>query len=158
MLKLIINDCRKFRVLTGFEQWLVLEFITDLLATRLGLRLAGFHRWKNMITWLTRKKSWRAADVSPADVAVKIATIEEATARHLPFKTNCLERSLALLWLLRKRGITADLRIGARKEADRFEAHAWVEFEGAVLNDAGEAHRHFVPFEGLSSSLEMQTQ
>jgi len=157
MLKPIIDDCRKFRLLTGFEQLVVLESITGLMATRVGLRLLGFQRWKNMIAWLTRKKSWRATSVALEDVAAKIATIEEATTHRLPFKTNCLEQSLALLWLLRKRGIVADLRIGARKESNRFEAHAWVELEGAVLNDAGEAHRHFVPFEGLVTSLEMQT-
>ena len=41
-----------------------------------------------------------------------------------------------LWWLLRRRGIAAELRIGARKEFERFEAHAWVEVDSAVLNDA----------------------
>jgi hypothetical protein len=157
MLRPVIDDCRKFRLLTDFEQIIVLESILGLTATRVGLRLAGFQRWKNMIAWLTRKKSWSAATVSPAGIAAKIARMEEAAARHLMFRTNCLEQSLVLLWLLRRRGIAADLRIGARKDANRFEAHAWVEFEGAVLNDAGETHLHFVPFEDRVASLETQT-
>jgi len=157
MLKPFIDDGRRFRRLPGFEQSLVLESIAGLMATRVGLKLLGFQRWKKMITGLTRKKTWRATSVAPEPLAAKIAASEEATARRLPFKTNCLEQSLALLWMLRKRGIAADLRIGARKESNRFEAHAWVEFQGAVLNDAGEAHRHFVSFEGSVTSLEIQT-
>ena len=62
-----------------------------------------------------------------------------------------------LWWLLRRRGIAAELRIGARKEVERFEAHAWVEVDSAVLNDASEEHRHFVPFEGPISPLEART-
>lgn len=80
-----------------------------------------------------------------------------AAAHYLPFRTNCLEQSLVLWWLLRRRGIAADLKIGARKAANRFEAHAWVEFEGSVIGGAGEEHLHFVPFEGSVASMETQT-
>jgi hypothetical protein len=80
-----------------------------------------------------------------------------AAARNLFFSTNCLEKSLVLWWLLRRRGIAAELRIGARKELGRFEAHAWVEMDSQVMNDAGEEHRHFVPFEGPITVLETQT-
>jgi len=64
---------------------------------------------------------------------------------------------MVLWWLLQARGIAADLRIGARKETGRFEAHAWVETGGAVLNDADGEHIHFVPFDGPISSMETQT-
>ena len=37
--------------------------------------------------------------------------------------------------LLEARGIDARLRIGARKEASSLVAHAWVEYDGIVLND-----------------------
>ena len=47
-----------------------------------------------------------------------------------------------------RRGIAAELRVGARKDAGRFEAHAWVESSGVVLNDTSESHLHFVPFDG----------
>jgi Transglutaminase-like superfamily len=156
MLRPIIDDCRQFRLLTHFERILVLESMLGLAATRVGLRLTGYQRWKNMILWLTRKKSWSAPAEPAAATAEKIARIERASARRFPFRTNCLEQSLVLLWLLRQRGIGAELRIGGRKEANRFEAHAWVELEGAVLNDAGETHLHFVPFQDQVSSLETQ--
>jgi hypothetical protein len=53
--------------------------------------------------------------------------------------------------------MNADLRIGARKEANRFEAHAWVELNGTVLDGGETEHLHFVPFEQSKSSMETQT-
>jgi hypothetical protein len=62
-----------------------------------------------------------------------------------------------LWWLLRRRGIATELRIGARKEFERFEAHAWVEVDAEVLNDASAEHQHFVPFDGPITPLEART-
>ena len=56
-------------------------------------------------------------------------------------------QSLALWWLLRRQGIASDLRLGMRKDASRFEAHAWVEYLGRVLNDRNDVHRRFAPFD-----------
>lgn len=92
-----------------------------------------------------------------ADRARTIAKMEEAAARHLPIVPNCLEKSLALWWLLRRRHIPADLRIGVRKDGGRLEAHAWVEAGGAVLSESGDEHVHFVPLEGAIHSLGAQT-
>jgi len=47
------------------------------------------------------------------------------------------------LWLLGRQGIDSHLRIGIRKENDKFEAHAWVERDGAALNEPDEHHHHF---------------
>lgn len=55
---------------------------------------------------------------------------------------------MVLCWLLRTRGIPAELRVGAQKQVGRFQAHAWVECEGVILNDADDIHAHFVPFDG----------
>lgn len=49
----------------------------------------------------------------------------------------CLTRAVALLHLLRAEGITgASLRVGVRREAGAFAAHAWVELAGAVVDVA----------------------
>jgi hypothetical protein len=46
---------------------------------------------------------------------------------------QCLQRSAATVCLLRQLGIPARLVIGARHLP--FQAHAWVEVEGHVIND-----------------------
>lgn len=45
----------------------------------------------------------------------------------------CLQRSAATVWLLRDRGVPAQLVIGTQHMP--FKAHAWVEVEGQVVND-----------------------
>lgn len=149
---------RGFRRLSGFERGIALEAAAALAVTWAGLRLAGFRRWKSILARLAPGPGpiSPACDTGLLVPARLISILEESVARHLFFRSNCLERSLVLWWLLRMRGISADLRIGARKEADRFEAHAWVEFGGEVLSSGNDAHLHFVPFEGPLISMETQ--
>jgi len=127
-----------------------------LVATWVGLRVVGFRRWKPLLDWFAREKVRRVRTADPAllGAAHAIARFEDAAARHLFVRTNCLERSLVLCWLLEKRGIGARLCIGARKEEGRFEAHAWVEVDGTVLNDMPMPHLHFAPFEQPMTSPE----
>ena len=50
-----------------------------------------------------------------------------------PKQVLCLQRSAATTLLLRRRGIAAEMVIGAQLLP--FKSHAWVESEGAVVND-----------------------
>jgi hypothetical protein len=149
---------RRFGRLSGFERSVVLQAALAHSITSVGLRLAGFRRWKSVLErWSHANSNARTSNPqSDANAAREIARLEAATARHLPFRTNCLEQSLVLCWLLEHRGIRADLRIGARKEAERFEAHAWVEVAGRALDLGNEEHVHFVPLKAPVNSLETQ--
>ena len=83
------------------------------------------------------------------------ARMVNAAVRQVWSGSTCLEKSLALWWLLRRQGVASDLRIGARKVENKFEAHAWVEREGTALNEPEELHRHYAAFdEALSAPLE----
>jgi hypothetical protein len=146
----------RFWRLSGYERGVALEAAGGLLVTWVGLRVAGFRRWKNVLAVLAPSPNTtaRQADAAQPEAARTIARMAAAAARNFFFATNCLEQSLVLWWLLRRRGIAAELRIGARKEFERFEAHAWVEADSAVLNDATAEHRHFVPFDGPITPLE----
>jgi hypothetical protein len=135
------------------DRWLAIETAAGLAATRIGLRVAGLRRWKALFTRrVVRKVSPAAAEAIV--VARRVARIQEAVTRHLTWHASCLERSLVLWWQLNRRGIAAEMRVGARKEAGRFEAHAWVEVGKVVLNDSGEGHLHFAPFDRSILSLE----
>jgi Transglutaminase-like superfamily len=151
---------KKFWRLSGYQRGIALEAAGGLLATWLGLRLAGFRRWKSVLAWLapSANTTMRRENVSQREPAELIARMAAAAARNVFFGTNCLEQSLVLWWLLRRRGISAELRIGARKEFERFEAHAWVEVDAAVLNNASAEHLHFIPFDGPISPLETRTE
>lgn len=140
------------------SQGVALEAALALVATKAGLHLVGFRRWMALLAWFTphTPDSEKAPDATGIETAREIARIQDAVCRHLIFHASCLEQSLVLWWLLSRRGIPAELRIGARKEAGRFEAHAWVEAGSLVLNDSGEAHLHFAPFDGSIISMETQ--
>jgi hypothetical protein len=60
----------------------------------------------------------------PGTAAV-LAAIARASRFHI--KTfYCLERSLALLWMLRRRRIGALLQIGCRQRGEALDFHSWV--------------------------------
>jgi hypothetical protein len=156
----MIERWKRFRRLSAFERGVVLEATGGLLATWAGLRLIGFRRWERVLAVFAppANTTGPAQGASVQDSTLLIARMQAAAARNLFFYANCLEQSLVLWWLLRRRGIDAALRIGARKESDRFEAHAWVELDSQVLNDASAEHRHFVPFEKPILSMETRIE
>lgn len=156
----MIERWKRFRRLSPFERGVVLEATGGLLATWTGLRLIGFRRWERVLAVFAPAANTNGPvhDASEQESAHVVARMQEAAARNLFFGTNCLEQSLVLWWLLRRRGFDAVLRLGARKDSDRFEAHAWVELDAQALNDANAEHRHFVPFERPFLSMEARIE
>lgn len=95
---------------------------------RVGLRLLGFRR--------TYRAATRRVAPGGDPNREELDSIAQAIARasfHSPFRPTCLERSLALLWMLGRRGVAGTLRFGVRKSGGTFEAHAWVESQGAIV-------------------------
>jgi hypothetical protein len=68
------------------------------------------------------------------------------------YRAKCLERSLVLRWILSREGVDARIVLGARKENDEMQAHAWVEVDGVSLDDVTDTHRPFSPFEKIATS------
>jgi hypothetical protein len=149
---------RSFWRLSKAERKLALEAGAALAGAWLGVRVTGPNDWR------ARFESLGACDKAenlPADVAIKaareITRLANAAARHLPLRTTCLERALATRRMLRRRGIRAELRIGARKNAAIFEAHAWLEVCGMPIADEANEVQGFVPFEDPLESLRTQS-
>ena len=115
---------------------------------RWSLRLRGYGK---TFTSLQRRIRFQAkgADARPEareEVQVTCRMVR-AAVRYSVAQYTCLEESLTLWYLLRKQGIPACLRIGVRKENEKFEAHAWVEYGGEALNQDEAMHRHYAAFE-----------
>ena len=78
-----------------------------------------------------------------------------AAVRYGPWRPRCLLRSLTLARYLGRRGIACEVRIGLPAEqggaapgADLdFSAHAWVEYDGVVLNDRDDVAALYAPFD-----------
>lgn len=79
----------------------------------------------------------RAEEANSLEEARRLGRAVVRTLVFVPGDTRCLRRSLVLMKLLAKRGISARLVIGARTGPD-FLAHAWVEHGGEPVLPPGD--------------------
>jgi hypothetical protein len=77
----------------------------------------------------------------------QLRRIVDIAARRSPAPATCLTRSLVLGWLLRRRGVDAQLRIGVRLVDGQLCAHAWLECDGAPLNEQPAVVAQYSAFE-----------
>jgi hypothetical protein len=109
-----------------------------LLAVRARLKARGFGP---TVAW-ARRTAARAhgAGLAPAEVE-RAAYHVAVAAAFFPGRAVCLEQSLALYLLLRRRGVPAELRLGV--QVYPFYAHAWVELDGEPVNEDRETVEKF---------------
>jgi len=60
-----------------------------------------------------------------------------------PGRAKCLEQSLAVYYLLGRRGAPVRFRMGVQSHP--FLAHAWVEYQGQPITDVAEHVKWFAP-------------
>ena len=98
-----------------------------------GARLLGARR---LMRWMRLRcpPSSESRHFSESELKA-LGRVVNAAALYPPWPRACLPRSLLLLWLLRRRGVEAELRIGVRLLGDRLDAHAWVVWQNTPIND-----------------------
>jgi hypothetical protein len=65
---------------------------------------------------------------------LRVLRCTAAAARFMPVSSTCLATAMVVQALLQRHGYSALMRIGVRRPADgKFAAHAWLEYEGAVI-------------------------
>lgn len=145
-----------FAALGRQERRLLLQAVLWLPLFKLGLWLFGFARFYTFI-------KQRPAQVSPRTrhnvweaqrIAKKTAVAVHRAAQHGFVQATCLPRSLLLFWLLQRQNLAATLIIGVHKHKRPLAAHAWVEFQGAALNEPANIYEQFTPLAGLSAMLD----
>ena len=145
---------RRLEQLRGLAPWewrLLAQLVLLLPAIGAALHLLGFKRTRDLLGRLSPLSTpTEQLDTAQACAkAQRIARLLRIAANHGLYRATCLRQSLALWWLLKRRGIPAELRIGVRKDGAGLNAHAWVEFDGTPL---GRENLGYVPFAGLSSA------
>ena len=111
----------------------------------LGLRVWGLSRFQ---AFLERGKAAAGNDMSLPDIRA-LGELVNIAARHTLGPRTCLTRSLLLGWLLRRRGVASNLRIGVRLTNGALDAHAWVECDGVPVNDEPDVGTRFASFGDL---------
>jgi Transglutaminase-like superfamily len=135
---------RKFLNLSWRERRLLLRAFTALCFVALLLRLVGLRR---SLSFLTRLSPAGNQSKDCSDRLKELAGMTSRAACNIPLKTSCLDRSVTLWWLARREAVATDIRIGVRKEGSRLQGHAWVEYQGQVINDDEDIQTRFAAFD-----------
>lgn len=111
-----------------------LAFIT-LVTIDVVMKTAGFFRFYELI------RRFPTADDTLADdrTIQRTCRAVDRAATYYFKRAWCLQRSATAVCLLRRRGVPAQLVIGAERMP--FYSHAWVEVNGEVVNDHPEVQR-----------------
>jgi Transglutaminase-like superfamily len=79
-------------------------------------------------------KGWKVADrPGGQDTVDRVCTAVNYACAWYPKQALCLQRCFVTTYLLRERGIPAQMVLGAQKIP--FKAHAWVEVNGRAVNE-----------------------
>lgn len=139
-----LKTLRRFLVLEPERRTVLLQALLLPGVVSAGFHIVGVPRTQ---AWLRR---WAAASTpgrggQHSGIAL-VQNAQRVIKRRLGIEGTCLTRSLTLWAMLRRRSINADLRVGFRRSEGKLEGHAWVEFEGIVLNEAEEVKQSYTPF------------
>jgi len=144
---------RRFSALERPAQSLFLRAMVALALVTLSLRWRGFQATRNTLQLILSDSKRKCNPAFAAKEAALAAHMVNAAERHGFIHPSCLAKSLTLWWLLAWRGIESHLRIGIRKQGEKFEAHAWVERDGAAINEPDEHHHHYAAFDAALSAF-----
>jgi hypothetical protein len=123
----------------------LVEAAALLAAMRIALRLSSVRRVHAVLAATSAR---RRSPLAPGTIdGHRAAALVAMADRGVGLGTTCLHRSLTLWWLLRRRGVDANLHMGIRQSAGRIEGHAWVEAAGLVLDDPASNPDEYVPFD-----------
>jgi len=147
---------QRYRALDPAARRLFWRAVTLLPLISLSLRFRGFKNTKEALQKKLPLNSGPATtndNDKEAESVAAICRMVRAGSHYGILHPTCLVESLALWYLLQEQKIPAQLRIGVRRLPEKFEAHAWVEYEGVALNQAEEAHKHYAAFDSGFSDL-----
>ncbi|MEO1429121.1 MAG: lasso peptide biosynthesis B2 protein [Cyanobacteria bacterium J06632_19] len=63
----------------------------------------------------------------------KIVSAINLATRNMPGGAKCLARALTVRTLMSRYAYSPELCIGVAKNEEKFEAHAWIEYQGQVI-------------------------
>lgn len=135
----------RLRSLSATQIWIIAASLVLLPTVNLSVRLRGFVETAAVLA----ARSARPVRPATAESARPIAEAVAVVAGRPLVGARCLGRSLVLWFLLRRRGVDAELVIGAAasQPGAPLPAHAWVEVDGAPVNDTTDVRARYPSFD-----------
>jgi hypothetical protein len=129
----------------------------DLIAAQVALLQAQLRVWlqpQGKLAYVTapRPLAEEATDGPDAslDRARTLALAVRRAGAYGVFRPACLTRAIAICRLMETRGIPGgEVRVGVQLKGEKFAAHAWVEYHGAVLGDDAASVSGYEPLAGV---------
>jgi len=149
----MVSDFRKLKALNALE-WRALAWALILLPLlRISLKFWSF---QSVFSTLGKTAPLPAVQRAPEGETLpqlevsSVARMVNVAANRGPVKARCLPRSMAAWWLLRRRGMDCELKLGVAPRDASIQAHAWVEYRGRVLNDEPAMIETYLAFDRVS--------
>jgi hypothetical protein len=147
LLTSIPRRAAKFARLRPADKWLFIRIFALLVRVRLALTFRPFNRVREFARRLGER---RASDITHRPSAHDLTSLVTAAASYIP-RATCLTQALVADAILRRYGYAPDLKIGVgRGDANRFQAHAWIELDGNVVIGDLPTLDQFTPLPTLS--------
>ena len=130
----MISLYRKFTSLDRSDRRLVLEAASLMTFVWAGLRLCRFPMLRRTLDQYVKSQTTGHTDQSHPAAIARVRWAITVVAARFPSAT-CLVQALTADAILRRMGLSCELRIGVRvsgKSAVPIEAHAWVDCDGTV--------------------------
>jgi Transglutaminase-like superfamily len=146
-LKLFVRKYNTLSGLSAVERAVLIRALWLLPVVAISLQVKGL-RFTQDLLLSTFKPRRSNSEPIESQIWTTVRMVKTAAKYYQPW-ANCLKKSLVLWILLRDRGIISEVRIGVQRESATFAAHAWVEYQGMVLNDSDDVHQRFQAFDRL---------
>jgi hypothetical protein len=150
---MLMTNLDKLRHLSREQRGLLFQSVLLLPLIHVALLVLGYYRLRGALEKLFPLEL-TSTPVDETEIladARATARIVDIAAGHGWYKATCLRRSLLVWWFLRRMGIRSSVYFGIRRIEGCLEAHAWVEYDGAIVNDSAnvlenyQALRHVLP-------------
>mgnify|MGYP006189790501 CR=1 FL=1 len=122
----------------------LLSCLATLLCVDVLSRVIGLRRTLSFLRRVTPATAARSGQDVLIDATAHRVSL---AAAFYPRRALCLEQSLTLFVLLRRRGVAAELRLGVQPRP--FYAHAWVEAGGRPVSESENLPLTFAAFPNL---------
>ena len=135
----ILRRLRRVGRMSSAERTASLEAFALVGALRVGLKVAPARFSGGLVNWLSSQPQLATG----GDKTQTIEMVGRSLRRtEIWLGGSCLHRAVAGWFMLRKRSIGSQLRLGAKIVDNGIAAHAWLECEGRVVTGAETLDEH----------------
>ena len=140
----------KYQSLPVEDRFKLIAYAFLLVLVQIALNWFGYQKVYTFLVSHPRKHNIISGQTKEAlDEAKHCAYLVSIAARYGIIRATCLRQALLVFWLLRRRGIQTDLRIGVRREGESIFAHAWLKYGEDVITEGSLVEKNFSVFADL---------